>query len=266
MPGTPQAAIAGLTPGAAPNWVLGFAMAVGNAARLAFGVPIAAGALAGMILLEGFLVTTLDTAIRLTRYLLEEIWRTLFGRYDVFAEPVGKKDIEEWGDGEHVPVGAEGLPIVPPDGDGFVPATVATTGIFRGFLTILRHYWVNSAVAVGLMLVFALTRAQNALWTVFATSNQLLAAMVLSLASLWLLKQKRRIWFAFIPAVAMLITTATNLVLLLLKFLKAPGENLTLLIADIVIMVITTYLFVAGIRAAVRFFRERDAAKPAEQA
>jgi carbon starvation protein len=43
------------------------------------------GAIAGVILLEGFLVTTLDTAIRLMRYSLEEIWQTLFAKFDVFA-------------------------------------------------------------------------------------------------------------------------------------------------------------------------------------
>jgi carbon starvation protein len=255
----------GLT-AAKSNAVLGFAMAVGNAASLAFGVPIAVGALAGMILLEGFLVTTLDTAIRLTRYLIEEIWRTLFGKYDVFAEPAGAQDTQEWGEGEHVPVGAEGLPIVPPDGDIVCAATVPTSGLLRGILRLLRQYWLNSALAVGLMLAFGLKDGWKALWGVFATSNQLLAAMVLSLASLWLLRQKRRIWFAFLPAVAMLITTATSLVLMLLKFLKAPGENMTLLIADIVIMVLATYLFIAGVRAAVRFFRERDAGSPAQQA
>ncbi len=247
------------------NYVLGFATAVGNAAKLAFGIKAAVGTLAGMILLEGFLVTTLDTAIRLTRYLIEEIWRTLFGKFDVFAEPVGQKDTQEWGDGERVPVGAEGLPIVPPDGDIVCSGTVPTAGLWRGFLHLLRQYWLNSALAVGLMLAFALTGGQKALWTVFATSNQLLAAMVLSLASLWLLRQGRRLWFAFIPAVAMLITTATNLVLMLLKFLQAPRANMTLLIADIVIMVLATYLFLAGIRAAVRFFRDRNAASPAEQ-
>jgi len=256
--------LAGLT--TQKNYVLGFAMAVGNAAKYAFGVRAAVGALAGMILLEGFLVTTLDTAIRLTRYLLEEIWRTLFGKYDVFAEPVGKKDTQDWGDGEQVPVGGEGIPIVPPDGIDAEPVgTTPATGLLGGLLRLLRHYWVNSAIAVGLMLAFALTGGQAALWKVFATSNQLLAAMVLSLASLWLLRQGRRFFFAFIPAVAMLITTATNLVIMLFTFLKAPRANLTLLIADIVIMVITTYLFVAGIRAAVRFLRDRRGESAPEQ-
>jgi len=66
--------------------VLTFAMAVGHTTHVGLGLPIAAGALGAMLLLEGFLVTTLDTAIRLTRYMIEEGWATFFGKYDVFAE------------------------------------------------------------------------------------------------------------------------------------------------------------------------------------
>ncbi|MCJ7545141.1 MAG: hypothetical protein MUP47_11395, partial [Phycisphaerae bacterium] len=93
------------------NPVLGFAMAVGNAVSRAFDVPIAIGALAGMILLEGFLVTTLDTAVRLMRYLIEEIWRTLFGGYDLFAAPVAADAAQQWGEGEPVPAGTDGIPV-----------------------------------------------------------------------------------------------------------------------------------------------------------
>ena len=251
-------------PKASANYVLGFAMAVGNTAKLAFGVPAVYGTLAGMVLLEGFLVTTLDTAIRLTRYLLEEIWRSMFGGFDVFAEPVGQAESKDWGAGEKAPVGAEGIPIIQPDATGARPAfPTATTGLRRGGLRLLRHYWFNSAIAVGLMLAFALTGGQAALWKIFATSNQLLAAMVLALASLWLLRRGRRCLFAFVPAVAMLVTTATNLVIMLLKFAEKPRANLTLLIADVVIMAITAYLIVAGVRAAARFFRQRGAPAPA---
>ncbi|MDY6914133.1 MAG: carbon starvation CstA family protein [Planctomycetota bacterium] len=200
------------------NAVLGFAMAVGNAAKLAFGVPVAVGALAGMVLLEGFLVTTLDTAIRLTRYLIEEIWRTFFAAYDNPA---------------------------------------ASAGPGRWLWKLLRQYWFNSSLAVALTLAFALTGGVKALWGIFATANQLLAAMVLSLAALWLLRQGKRVWFVFLPAVAMLVTTATNLVLMLKKFLQKPAANATLLTADIVIMLITLYLFIAGVRAAVSHFGQK---------
>ncbi len=253
--------------GVKPNWVLGFAMAVGNATKLAFGAPIAVGALAGMVLLEGFLVTTLDTAIRLTRYLIEEVWRTLFGRYDVFAEPVAERETAEWGKGEQTPAGAGGIPVAPETAEqpARPPRPKETRGFLRGLLKVLRLYWVNSAVAVGLMLAFALTGGQTALWKIFATSNQLLASMVLSIAALWLLRQGKRIWFAFIPAVLMLTTTVTNLFLMLKGFLANPRENATLLTADIVMIVITVYLFAAGIREAVRFLACRSAPAPAGQ-
>jgi carbon starvation protein len=248
------------------NPVLGFAMAVGNTAKLAFGVPIAFGALAGMVLLEGFLVTTLDTAVRLTRYLIEEVWRTVFARYDVFAEPVAM--MEQAGDGVETPSGADGLPSAPSVADQ--PAApgkpIATRGFFRGLCLVLRQYWFNSGLAVALMLAFALTGGM-ALWAIFATSNQLLASLVLSIASLWLLRQGRSFWFALVPAVLMLVTTLTSLCLEIAKLiptLKAePGKSLPLLIAQAVILCITAYLLVAGITEAVRFIRARRRASAA---
>ena len=143
--------------------MLGFAMAVGNAANLAFGLPIVVGALAGMILLEGFLVTTLDAAVRLTRYLIEEVWRTIFAKYDVFAEPVGPAEKPRWLTDDNTPTGAEGIPIAPDRGESLpAPAfPTATGGAFRSFLQTLRHYWFNSGIAVALMLAFALTGGQR---------------------------------------------------------------------------------------------------------
>ena len=149
--------------GGSSNAVLGFAMAVGNSVAAAFGLPIAAGALAGMILLEGFLITTLDTAVRLTRYLIEEIWRALFDSYDLFAEPVTADAVQQWGEGEPVPAGTDGIPVALSSAeDAPGPAfPTATTGAFRGLLRLLRHYWVNSGLAVGLMLLFAFTGGQR---------------------------------------------------------------------------------------------------------
>lgn len=244
------------------NPILGFAMSAGNAGKIAFGVPIAVGAVAGMVLLEGFLVTTLDTAIRLTRYLIEEIWRTLFGKYDIWSEPVAQADSHsEWGTGEQTPVGADGIPIAPPQSANEArPAfPTATSGSFRAVLKFLKLYWVNSALAVAIMLVFALSGGVTVLWGIFATSNQLLAAMVLALAALWLLRKGKSFWFALIPAVAMLATTATNLVLLFRNFLTTGND--TLLVTDTILGVITVYLFTAGVRATVIFLRQRRQAE-----
>lgn len=59
------------------NAVLAFALACGRTfANL--GIPIDVGAVLGILIIEGFLVTTLDTAVRLCRYLFEELWSALF--------------------------------------------------------------------------------------------------------------------------------------------------------------------------------------------
>ena len=62
-----------------PNYVLVFAVAIGNTLFAGLNIPVWAGALFAMLLLEGFLVTTLDTAVRLSRYLFQEAWLTIFG-------------------------------------------------------------------------------------------------------------------------------------------------------------------------------------------
>jgi len=244
--------LADVHPGAGKgNPVMGFAMAVGGAAQAAFGgkMTLAVGALAGMILLEGFLVTTLDTAIRLTRYLIEEIWRTFFGHYDVFAEPSAMRaPSREEQDAESI--GGGGLPQAPFVEERPAPvASVPTAGAKRTALRILQHYWVNSGIAVGLMLAFAFTGGVNALWAIFGTCNQLLASMVLGLAALWLLKKGRTFWFALVPAGLMLVTTVANLIRLIPIY--HATDKPVLLVADIVLLAITAYVLYAGVRTVI---------------
>ena len=249
------------------NKVMGFAMAVGGAARTAFGGgwTLAIGALAGMVLLEGFLVTTLDTAIRLMRYLIEEIWRMIFARYDVFAERAAMKEPTADEQGVEV-VGADGLPQAPvPDRLPPPATTVTTTGVGRAALKILQHYWVNSAIAVGLMLAFAFTGGVDLLWGIFATSNQLLAGMVLSLAAIWLLKNGKRCWFAIVPGVLMLITTVYNYIRMIPIYADPDSKKSSnvLMVANVVLLIITAYLIYTGIRAAINLVRSKAGATEA---
>jgi carbon starvation protein len=60
------------------NPVLAFALGVGGLLNRAVGLPIVYGAVFGILMVEGFVVTTLDTAVRLNRYLLEELWGMIF--------------------------------------------------------------------------------------------------------------------------------------------------------------------------------------------
>jgi carbon starvation protein len=62
----------------AANPILAFSLSMGGLLHNALGVPIAFGTVFGILMVEGFVITTLDTAVRLNRYLFEELWAVLF--------------------------------------------------------------------------------------------------------------------------------------------------------------------------------------------
>ena len=76
------------------NPVLGFALGAGRLMHDAFPVlPVAVAVVFAILMVEGFVVTTLDSSVRLCRYLLEEFWRFAFagappaGRCGPFSAP-----------------------------------------------------------------------------------------------------------------------------------------------------------------------------------
>jgi carbon starvation protein len=60
------------------NPILGFSLAAGQLFNRGLGIPVALGTVFGILLVEGFVITTLDAAVRLNRYLFEELWGILF--------------------------------------------------------------------------------------------------------------------------------------------------------------------------------------------
>ena len=65
-------------PAVKSNPILGFSLAAGQLFHQGLGIPVALGTVFGILLVEGFVITTLDAAVRLNRYLFEELWRMLF--------------------------------------------------------------------------------------------------------------------------------------------------------------------------------------------
>lgn len=172
----------------ASNPILAFALSIGLMLKQTLGVPTHYGTVFGILMVEGFVVTTLDAAVRLNRYLFEELWNVLF--------------------------------------KGAVPA-------------VMRTAWFNSGLSVLLMLWLAWNNAFTMLWPMFATTNQLLAALTLLAVSSWLLARRRQAWFTLIPAAFMVLTTIAALLLLMNKFIAqlqagaAISGPLTLLVMDI---------------------------------
>jgi carbon starvation protein len=151
----------------ASNPILAFALSMGLMLQQTLGIPAYYGTIFGILMVEGFVVTTLDAAVRLNRYLFEELWNALLK---------GK----EW--------------------------------------KFMRAGWFNSGLAVLLMLWLAWNNAFTALWPMFATINQLLAALTLLAVSSWLLARRRPVCFTLIPAAFMMATTIAALLLLVRKF------------------------------------------------
>lgn len=215
------------------NPVLTFALAVGHTAHVGLGIPIAAGAVGAMLLLEGFLVTTLDTAIRLTRYMIEEGWAMFFARYDVFAPAGATHTSELAGTGG---LTTEDLIIAP---NGPPPTIRATRGGLRFFLCLLKHYWVNSGIAVGFMLLLGWGSGYSKLWPIFGSANQLLAALALLIGSCWLAVRRRNVWYTLLPACFMLITSLWMLLRLLYGYFQQNTDNPALLVTEVLVLAMT---------------------------
>jgi carbon starvation protein len=185
------------------NPILAFSISMGYMLNNVFGVPIAIGAVLGIMVVEGFVVTTLDTAVRLCRYMLEELWLFIFGPVKILKNPL-----------------------------------------------------FNTSIAIALMLYFASSSTIIAMWKIFGAGNQLIAALALTVSSVWLLQRGKSFWFALIPAIAMTVTTFVMLILFIIDNLNASAtgplvvgakEKGPLLFASILLLVLAVGVVVISI-------------------
>lgn len=158
----------------AKNPILAISLATGNLIHLAFGLPVWCGTVLGILLIEGFVVTTLDVAVRLNRYLLEEVWKSLL------PEP------PRW----------------------------------------LLGPWFNTALCAGGMFLLSQSNALPLLWQVFGSANQMMGAMALLIAAVWLRDHGRRWLFAAVPSAILFVTTFASLGLSLAKNLASAHHIL----------------------------------------
>jgi len=156
------------------NPILAFSIAMGYMLNNVAAIPVALGSVLGILVLEGFVVTTLDTSIRLCRYMFEEFWVFLFQDRRI------------------------GL---------------------------LKNPFVNTALAVALMLFFALNSTIMSAWKIFGAGNQLIAALAMTVVTVWLLQRGRSFWFTIIPALLMTITTFATLITSIKKNLAPVGSE-----------------------------------------
>jgi carbon starvation protein len=68
------------------NPILAFSLSVGHLCHAALRLPVDLGTVFGILLVEGFVITTLDAAVRFNRYLFEELWNILFKNPPAFLK------------------------------------------------------------------------------------------------------------------------------------------------------------------------------------
>lgn len=196
-------------PSVRSNPILGFSLGAANVFHQGLKIPVPLGVIFGILLVEGFVITTLDVAVRLNRYLMEELWRIIFSWKG--------KEPPRW----------------------------------------LLHPWFNAGIAVFGMWFVAYKNAFNAVWPIFGTANQLLAALSLIAVSIWFYRNGRKARYTLIPATAVIVTTLVSLGILIVNYWKSG--NWILVTADVLLFLLS----LGVIFTALRSFRS-PAARPEE--
>ncbi len=71
--------------------------------------------------------------------------------------------------------------------------------------------YIGTTVTVAVSVIFLLSGKSDAIWPVFGSANQMLAALALLAVSVWLAKSKRKNFYTLIPMIFMLAVTLTAL-------------------------------------------------------
>jgi carbon starvation protein len=176
------------------NWIKTFGTGYGQLTKVFFS---GLGTLIGITMLKTFIMTTLDTATRISRYMCNELLGETFG-----------------------------------------------IGIMKNkYVAVLLVGVLAGALALG---------NWKAIWPVFGASNQLIASLVLIVASVYLLTCNRKFLFTAVPAVIMLITTIGALVYKTHSFLTAEKANIMLATISVILIILAIFLSVTGLVSAIR--------------
>jgi carbon starvation protein len=194
------------------GWIVAFAEGFGQLTKPLFGV---AGAAVAAVMLNSFVLTTLDTATRINRYILEEI--SLSWRFIQRPHQQTQKDSTEskkWSGG-------------------------ATT----------INLYTSTAIVVGLSLLLAIGN-WSLIWPVFGAANQQVAALALITVSLVLLNMGKSAWITIYPAIFMLATTIGALIYQGIGFFKA--SNWLLGIISLILLFLALFVCIEATNVAKR--------------
>ena len=133
-----------------------------------------------LLAVAAFLMTSVDACTRLARFVWQELWSTA---------------------------------------SASAPASEAAAKPQSPIVRLNRNMYFATGVvvAIGVYLLVLNPSMANNLWTMFASANQMLAALTLLTASLWLFKNKLKFWIAALPMCFMIVTSGTAVFQLFLQ-------------------------------------------------
>ncbi|UCC67876.1 MAG: carbon starvation protein A [Armatimonadota bacterium] len=185
------------------NPLVAFALGYGRiVSRLPF-LGFAAAFLLGMIVLKTFILTTLDTATRLGRF--------------IFTESLGRRS------------------------------------------PLLANRWVGGAVTIGAAAAVGLSNSWQAVWPVFASANQLIAALTLMIISAYLVGTRRPSLYTLLPALFMSATTIVALLSQSWLYFTNPEGVQWVLGVTCVILLLLAAVVIGEATAAFRRLRSGEA-------
>ncbi|MGQ9504935.1 MAG: carbon starvation CstA family protein [Thermogutta sp.] len=117
-------------------------------------------------------------------------------------------------------------------------------------LRFLANRYFGSLLAVAGIGFFALVPAGKALWTLFGTTNQLLAGLALLIVSTYLYQKRRVVAFTLIPMIFMLVMTTAAMVFNLVKFYREGHTSLW--VTTVIVLVMAGWLVIEGVLAFLR--------------
>lgn len=126
----------------------------------------------------------------------------------------------------------------------FAPKPGETSSILH------RNRFVGTAVTVACAGALGLSGKWPAIWPVFGTANQLLAALALLAVSFWLSRSGVRSRFTSIPMVIMFVVTISALITLIVHNLNL--DNINLVVIGIILLLIALVVIAESIRSALR--------------
>ncbi len=117
--------------------------------------------------------------------------------------------------------------------------------------------YVATGITVGTPMLFLLIAPQGSwrsFWTLFGTSNQLLAALSLMGVTVWLQRLGKKYWYTLAPTVFVSVVTLTSLVLQLKEAFSPTATRMTQVngVVALVLMGLAGHLLFLGARALLR--------------